>query len=338
MEVPRCVGAAASLPIVILLLAACGEPGAPPSCGYGDGARAVAGSFLTWNVYIGASVQPLFRADPTEWPALVEAGFQQVLQTNFAERATAIADRIAAVHPDLIGLQEVAEWLIQSPGDQSTTHPTPATETVANFLAILLSALEARGLAYHAVVVNTNADVELPSASGDDVRFKDRDVILARTGVITLHPRSGEFRARFSFNGITVARGWASIDAVIDGDTVRFTTTHLETEELERLLGLQRDQVNELLATWCDAHLPLVVAGDFKLRLAGHDDRGLWRPDEWGFLGRMDCRRSRHARVHLLPVGGLEQPDVCPESTRGSRVHSRGGQRHRCGAARSGSE
>jgi endonuclease/exonuclease/phosphatase (EEP) superfamily protein YafD len=50
---------------------------------------------------------------------------------------------------------------------------------------------------------------------------------------------------------------------VIDGDTVRFTTTHLETEELERRLGLQRDQVNELLATWCDANLPLVVTGDF---------------------------------------------------------------------------
>jgi hypothetical protein len=263
MEVPRRVGAAASLSIVIFVLAACDEPGAPPGCGYGDGGRPVAGSFLSWNVYLGASVRPLILADSTEWPAIVEAGFEQVLQTNFAERATAIAGRIDAVDPDLIGLQEVAHWLVQSPGDEATTNPTPATETVADFLAILLSALEARGLAYDAVVVTTNVDIELPSASGDDVRFKDRDVILARTGVATLNPQSGDFRARFSFAGITVVRGWASIDAVIDGDTVRFTTTHLETEELERLLGLQRDQVNELLATWCDANLPLVVTGDF---------------------------------------------------------------------------
>jgi len=256
------VGALASLSIAIFL-AACDEPGAPPNCEYGDPVRPVTGSFLSWNVYLGAAVQPLFLADSTEWPALVEAGFQQVVQTNFTERATAIADRIDAVDPDLIGLQEVAHWLVQSPGDASTTHPTPATETAADFLAILLSALEARGLAYDAVVVTTNVDIELPSASGDDVRFQDRDVILARSGVATLNPRSGDFRARFSFGGITVVRGWASIDAVIAGDTVRFTTTHLETEELERRFGLQRDQVNELLATWCDAALPLVVTGDF---------------------------------------------------------------------------
>ena len=263
MGVPGRVAAAARLSIVIFVLAACDEPGAPPGCGYGDDARPVAGSFLSWNVYLGASVQPLILADTSEWPAIVEAGFQQVLQTDFAERAMAIAGRIDAVDPDLIGLQEVAHWLVQSPGDESTTNPTPATETVADFLAILLSALEARGLTYEAVVVNTNVDIELPSASGNDVRFKDRDVILARTGVVTLAPRSGAFQARFSIAGITVVRGWASIDAVIDGDTLRFITTHLETEELERLLGLQRDQVNELLATWCDAKLPLVVAGDF---------------------------------------------------------------------------
>jgi hypothetical protein len=165
MEVPRRVGAAANLSIVIFVLAACDEPGAPPGCGYVDGARPVAGSFLSWNVYLGASVQPLILADSTEWPAIVEAGFQQVLQTNFAERATAIADRIDAVDPDLIGLQEVSHWLVQSPGDQSTTSPTPATETVADFLSILLSALEARGLAYDAVVVSTNVDIELPSGS-----------------------------------------------------------------------------------------------------------------------------------------------------------------------------
>ncbi len=263
MEVPRRLGAATSAAIVILAQSACAEPGAPLVCEYGGGARPVAGSFLSWNVYLGAPVRPLFLADSTEWPAIVEAGFQQVLQTNFAERAAAIADRIAAVNPDLIGLQEVAHWLVQSPGDQSTTRPEPATETVADYLAILLAALEARGLAYRAVVAATNADIELPSANGDDVRFKDRDVILARAGIATVNPRAGAFRARFSFGGIAVVRGWASIDAVIDGDTVRFTTTHLETEELESLLGLQRDQVNELLATWCDAHLPLVVAGDF---------------------------------------------------------------------------
>lgn len=262
MVVPR-LGAAVHVSLAFVALTACGEPGAPLGCVYGDVARPVAGAFLTWNVYLGASVQPLFRADPTEWPAIVEAGFQQVLQTNFAERATAIAARIEAAHPDVIGLQEVAQWLVQSPGDQSTIHPTPATETVADFLAILLSALEARGLAYEPVVVHSNVDVELASANGDDVRFKDRDVILARTGVATVNPQSGGFRARVSFAGITVVRGWASIDAVIDGDTVRFVTTHLETEELERLFGLQQGQVNELLATWCDATLPLVVAGDF---------------------------------------------------------------------------
>ncbi|MGH7615083.1 MAG: hypothetical protein ACREMW_13700, partial [Gemmatimonadales bacterium] len=161
---------------MIVVLAACGEPLAPPGCRYGGGARPVSGSFLTWNVYLGASIHPLILADSSEWPAIVEAGFQQVLQTDFAERATAIASGIEAVAPDLIGLQEVAHWLVQSPGDESTTNPTPAVETVTDFLAILLKALEARGLSYQPVVVSTNVDVELPSANGNDVRFKDRDV------------------------------------------------------------------------------------------------------------------------------------------------------------------
>lgn len=260
----KAVGPGAILPVVILVLAAtCDEPIVPPGCQFGDSTRPVAGTFLTWNIYLGASVHPLILADSTERPAIIQEGFQQVLETNFGERANAIASGIDQVDPDLVGLQEVAHWLLQSPGDESSDNPTPATETVADFLALLLSALEQRGLAYEPVAAITNVDIELSSASGDDIRFKDRDVILARTGVVTINPQSGNFKARLSFGEITVVRGWASIDAVIDGDTVRFTTTHLETEEFERLVRLQREQVKELLDSWCEVKLPMVVAGDF---------------------------------------------------------------------------
>jgi len=246
------------------LLAACDDPGRPVACRFGDSARAISGTFLTWNLYLGAAVDRLILAHPTERPAIVEEGFQQLVATNFGERAQAIALGIDSVDPDVIGLQEVAHWSMQSPGDQSGDSPTPATETFADFLAMLLSALEERGLVYQPVAITTNVDIELPSASGDDIRFRDRDVILARSGVAAFNPQSGTFLARFRLDDdITVVRGWASIDAVVAGETVRFVTTHLETEELERLLRLQQAQVGELLEILCDADLPIVVAGDF---------------------------------------------------------------------------
>jgi hypothetical protein len=71
---------------------------------------------LTRNLYFGANLQPIFEA--TSFPNLltrVGAAFAMVHATNFPERATAIADEIAAVDPHLVGLQEVTIWRTGTP-------------------------------------------------------------------------------------------------------------------------------------------------------------------------------------------------------------------------------
>jgi endonuclease/exonuclease/phosphatase family metal-dependent hydrolase len=55
-------------------------------------------------------------------------------------------------------------------------------------------------------------------------------------------------------------RGWASIDLKIHGRTVRFLTTHLETQDAP---PVQVAQASELLAIVQQSPLPVMIAGDF---------------------------------------------------------------------------
>lgn len=285
--------------LLVAASAACEGPSLPEGCVLGDSTRPISGSFATWNLYLGASVHRLLLADSAQRPSVVEQGFAQVLATDFAERATAIAAVLDPVRPDLIGLQEVARWFVQSPGDESGDNPTPARDTVADHLALLQAALAARGLRYWVVAASINVDEELPSADGRDVRFQDRDAILAREGVTTFNPQSGTFGS-LRIGDISIVRGWLSVDAVIGGDTVRFVTTHLETQELG---PIQREQANALLETWCNASLSLVAAGDFNadprdsvLRtynaLIGAGLTDAWRVAHPGLGGLSCCQAS----------------------------------------------
>ncbi|MBI4420627.1 MAG: hypothetical protein HY560_07360, partial [Gemmatimonadetes bacterium] len=206
--------------LVVVALAtgvACENPSLPEGCQLGDSARPVSGTFATWNLYLGASVHGLLVADSVERPSIVQQGFAQVLATDFAERAATIAGILAPVRPDLIGLQEAARWFVQSPGDEVSGSPTPARDTVADFLGLLLSALDERGVPYRLVASNVNADQELPSADGNDVRFQDRDAILAREGVETFNSLSGSLGV-VAVGEISFSRGWVSVDALVGGD------------------------------------------------------------------------------------------------------------------------
>ncbi|MEN8193947.1 MAG: hypothetical protein ABFS12_14080, partial [Bacteroidota bacterium] len=73
---------------------------------------------MTRNVYVGTDVDIVYTAqDPTEIPGLVTQAFQTLLETNFPERAIALAEEVAIADPDLIGLQEVSLFRTQIPGD-----------------------------------------------------------------------------------------------------------------------------------------------------------------------------------------------------------------------------
>ncbi len=89
-----------------------------------------------------------------------------MLYTNFWARAEAIADEIARDKPDVVGLQEVSTYYIQTPGDYLAGNPVQADELVIDFYTVLKAALKARGMHYKAFKIN-NADVELPMADLD---------------------------------------------------------------------------------------------------------------------------------------------------------------------------
>ena len=87
-------------PLAITLLAAlavaCNEPltGPEPPAGsitpeflIGEGADAL--KVMTWNVYIGANLDPLLVAPPDQIPIEVATAFRQLLSTRFRERARA---------------------------------------------------------------------------------------------------------------------------------------------------------------------------------------------------------------------------------------------------------
>jgi len=227
---------------------------------------------MTRNLYFGFGEEDVLLAP--DFDSLVVAvtdAWQSVQDTDFNERAEAIADEIAAGRPDLVGLQEAALYRIQSPGDIFAGGDTPATEVAYDFVEILRDALADRGLDYDVAVSQENLDIELPTLQGDDVRLTDRDVILARAdlphGYLQLLGTDAAYfdtLLQFPVAGgegpeVTILRGWVSADVKVRGRAFRFVNTHLESD----IAVIQEAQAAELAAGLEDAPLPVILLGDF---------------------------------------------------------------------------
>jgi hypothetical protein len=181
---------------------------------------------MTQNVYYGFDTGPLLSAaSPEEIPVLAAQAYAQLLSTDFPERAGAIADEIARRKPHLIGLQEVALFRIQSPGDAVIGGTLPAETVLLDYLAILLSALADRGLDYRVAAKVQNVDVELPMVTGtdpltfDDIRLTDFDVILSRGDVQTGNAVGFNYASKLFIPslGLEVPRGFAAVNATLHG-------------------------------------------------------------------------------------------------------------------------
>jgi endonuclease/exonuclease/phosphatase family metal-dependent hydrolase len=234
---------------------------------------------MTRNLYLGADIFRVAQAaqdDPATVPFVVADVFQTVLDTNFAERAEAIADEIASAKPQVIGLQEVSTFYIQTPGDFIFGNPNEADDLVIDFYAVLDSALKDRGMYYDAFAV-TNADVELPMIDPNsptyfsDVRMVDHDVILVRKGHPAVEVLANNYSLNLEMNlgGVNVAftRGFIIVDVVIKDQSFRFVNTHLELNRLPDSVYrfVQSMQMQELLGYiegLADSK-PIIMVGDF---------------------------------------------------------------------------
>jgi Endonuclease/Exonuclease/phosphatase family len=239
---------------------------------------------MTQNLYQGTELANTLAATTQQQFLLgVAADYSNVIATNFPERADAIAAEIARSGPALVGLQEVALWQTQCP------YPSGSWKVSYDFLQILLDRLAARGMHYTTVIARTNFTVAgvglfLPAPSGlcpqgqgyMGVSLTERAAILARTDLPTSrlqlsNPQQGGYQAYIpvpTLNGtIPIGSGWLSVDATTRGTTYRFITTHLSA--LTLTLGVQAQQMQELLAGPAATTLPVIIAGDFNTTPTG---------------------------------------------------------------------
>lgn len=241
-----------------------------------DSANARKLDVMSANLYLGADIFRVVGVQPAEIPFTVAEIFATVQATNFPERAEAIADSIMQRSPHVIGLQEVS-WYRTGAFDPSGIN---AEDTVYDFLALLMEALDARGLDYRVAGLVTNADVEAPMFDGSglvDLRLTDRDVVLVRGDVASGMPVANNFALNASFplgpEEVTFLRGYVMVPITLKDQAYLFVTTHLETR-LESFapfsLGrvYQTAQAMELLGTvdFLNAtvfgNLPVVLTGD----------------------------------------------------------------------------
>lgn len=187
---------------------------------------------MTQNLYVGGDILLPLAVPPEQFPEAAALVIQQIIATNFPERAMVLADEMLAQRPDLIGLQEVYVVRVCLQVDPSIC---PLDQ---DYLELLLDNLNAGGPLYREASTVTNISLlnlpaTLPDGTGVLVSITDRDVILARAGVDTYNEVSANFQARLPVNnpalpGFAVIRGYTMVDVRVAGRTYRFLNTHLE--------------------------------------------------------------------------------------------------------------
>jgi len=245
---------------------------------------------MTRNIYLGADLTPAIEAKGVG--AFTEATGQilrEVTTNDFPVRAKGLAKEILSKEPDLVGLQEVAEWRTGPPSLESLLSGTPpkATTVRYDYLAELLKQLNKGQKRYRAAVVNPEFDFEAPAdengVAGDgpnnlianaeiNGRLTMRDVILVRNGagVTFKRPQAGHFAnllvVKVSGVSVTVTRGWTAIDAKVRGSHLfRFVNTHLEAfDPPTQVPSIRALQAGELVAPGGPAtsNLPVILVGD----------------------------------------------------------------------------
>ncbi|MBJ7347410.1 MAG: endonuclease/exonuclease/phosphatase family protein [Thermoleophilaceae bacterium] len=205
---------------------------------------------MTRNMYFGADLTRAIVAGNI--PDLLTANaqiFTNVQGSDIPNRAKSVAREIALERPNLVGLQEVSQWLSGPIND-----PAAATAVEYDQLDSLLYWLKRYGAPYNVVKSQTEIQIEAPAGAPyyKDFRLVDRDVILAPVygyPKLTLsNAAAGNFATNLTipafFGPVLVTRGWVSVDASTGGQHFRFVNTHLESFHP----GVRAAQAGELVA------------------------------------------------------------------------------------------
>lgn len=214
---------------------------------------------MSRNLYIGTDVDAVIQAfltpDPSDDVPALLAGIAELQATSFPARATALAAEIAHGGPHVVGLQEASLIDIDLTG-----FGIPVVLHL-DYLAILQANLAAIGLNYVPAATVVGATAFLPGVS-----LIDRDVILVDADRVTWNPATVVAQT-FAANlgvlapGVTLLRGWVTIEATVDGRTYTIANTHLESGSDPLLTPLRAAQAAQLVASLGPAS-PAIVMGD----------------------------------------------------------------------------
>jgi len=290
------------LPLLALVLASCEDATVvQPEPGLGRGFADQPIVLMSRNLYLGADIDILL--DPSaNLPEAIEAALGQVLYTDFPARAKALAAEIHAVQPHLIGLQEVTTYAVLLPDGTAISY----LGFPLDFLTTLQAELTALGDDY--VVAQRTPNVQLLFPLGDPttdpyIMYADGDAILARADVPTTNAAGGQFPTQQSLmvSGVVFEnkRGYAMVDATVNGIDLRFASAHLE---IQRFKDVQEQQARELAGLLADSPLPVILVGDFN-SAANHDAPAGSQTDSYHIL-----RNAGYSDMWLREphsVGGL---------------------------------
>jgi endonuclease/exonuclease/phosphatase family metal-dependent hydrolase len=280
---------------------------------------------MSYNLYQGSELNAIVAAPNLQAiPAAVSKVWAAVKASNFPQRALALTKEIVAAEPDIIGLQEVALWRIQTPGTAFTAHPTPATTVVYDFIDILVKDLAERGFHYAPVAISPSFDGQLPDTTGDDIRLTDRVAILVRTDpgprhldVANVQTHTFTVNATVPLGGpsgpkFTIYNSWASVDLTKHGETFRFITTHLDSN----VAAINEAEANELLAGPAKTNLPVILSGDFNAPADGSGPKSYANVIKAGFQDAWLQTNPHHAGFTCC-----QSPDLLnPTSQLNSRI------------------
>lgn len=258
---------------------------------------------MSRNLYLGADLSPAINA--VSGNAFIDANGQIVRDVdtnNFPARAKGLAQEILSKKPDLVGLQEVAEWR-SGPLNDGAPFTCTGTNVDSNppfdcnftastvrydYLALLMAQLNHGKKRYRVVRSNPEFDFEAPTdyngvtGDGDAPGLNDngeendrltmRDVILAKVGktVKTSNVQTGHYHTLYepTVGGLVqvhVIRGWLSTDVKVgNSPKFRFIDTHLEAFGDTAIREAQaKELVHKGNVGDPKGKLPVVLVGDF---------------------------------------------------------------------------
>ncbi len=266
---------------VTLASGACDDesPLAPEDASFAaDRAGPAALTVMTWNIYVGADLTQLLAIqDPSQIACGVAAVYGDVLATDFAARAVAIADQIEAYMPHVIGLNEVSTF--------DFVYETIPGHADLVFLDVLQAELASRGLVYAAPVEarSTNFEITLPISYASDcepqdlLAYTEHDVLLVRGDVSWTDADNGRFAQPLPlpFGLDPKYSGWAFVDIEHKALPYRVFATHLEPADTgpcatdPGLLFVHSAQAAELRGILDQSPHPTILTGDLNSDASG---------------------------------------------------------------------